>query len=580
MRILSIKINNYKSFLDKNNTLRFDSEDVLALIGKNESGKSNTLMALKGLSFFNKNFSTDIFKDCNRLYQNPVSISLKFEFTNEDFNNFDFSNNQSIITFEKHNNNYYINFEGCLSEIIGNDSELKELINEILKFNPKVYNDKNYEIFKNKLKKYNSTFINLDSGFSILNMSNSQNSIYTLFKEKMEYYYEAFRNTLPKIVYFSNDMILKNKYTYDDIKNNKDIYGLKVLLESIDFDLSDLVSWLTVSDGAAKQKYSVQFKNKLDKFNNDFQEYYKTNAISLMHNVDSGTIEFSVVDDIKLDGTSITNFSERSDGLKWFLSLFMKIYSAKKTNKYCLILLDEPGNSLHVIAQKELLKFLMKTDNYQLIYTTHSPYMIDIEHLENIRLIRREKYTTITNGINNEKALGKTSYKETITPIADAIGLSLNYNFGPSSEKYNLVVEGITDYFYISGMIDYFKICDEKVPNIIPCIGVTNESNIVSILYGWGYKYKCLFDNDKDGNKVYKEIEKSIGNDNLYFVSKKKNSTIESLLSENVKKKIEVGSKTLNAKMFINQLNDSKEFLDGKTINNFKELFITIGIID
>ena len=66
----------------------------------------------------------------------------------------------------------------------------------------------------------------------------------------------------------------------------------------------------------------------------------------------------------------------------------------------------------------------------------------------------------------------------------------------------------------------------------------------------------------------------------MYFVSKKKNSTIESLLSENVKKKIEVGSKTLNAKMFIKLLNNSKEFLDDQTINNFKELFTTLGIID
>lgn len=580
MKVLGIKINNYKSFSNEKNILRFDSESTLALIGKNESGKSNTLLALKELSFFDNNFNTNIFNDFNRLYDNPVSVSFEIEFNDDDFNHYNYKSNCSKIYFKKHDNYFYINFDGCLSEIIENDDELNELVEEIKKFNNKNYNDKNAEVFKNKLDNYTTTFIKLQSGISHLSMNSIQTEIYNRFKEKMQQYYDSFNKVLPKIIYFSNDMVLKNKYTLENITKNEDIQGLLLLLEAINFPLEDLKDWLITSDVTKKQKYSTIMKNKLEDFNHSFQEYYKTNKISLMHNVDSKNLEFTIMDDINPDGISITNFSERSDGLKWFISLFIKVYSAKKTNKYSLILLDEPGSSLHVLAQKELLKFLMKSDNYQILYTTHSPYMIDIEHLENIRLVRKQKFTTITNGINNERTMGKTSYKETITPILEAIGLSLNYNFGPSPKKNNLIVEGITDYYYINSMLKYFKVPNEKIPNIIPCIGATNERNIVSILYGWGYNYKCLLDNDREGKRVYDEISSCLGEKNLFFVDDNKNSTIECLISENVQKTIDVGSKILNAKKFASLIHEKKTFLDSTTISKFKKLFIKLDIID
>lgn len=583
MRILGVKINNYKSFSDKNNILRFDSENTLGLIGKNESGKSNTLLALKDLLFFDSKLNLNIFNDYNRLINKPVSISLEFEFDKNDldFTKYGVKSLKSVISFRKEDGSIYMDFNGCLSEIIKSDVQLKEYAEEVKKMGVKNHSDKNCEIFKNKISNYDSTFIKVDSGNNFLSMSPSQQKIYNEFKEKIKIYYEMFNHMLPKIICFSNDMILKNRYTYDNITKKEDISGLSLLLSALDFSEVDLKEWLTTSDGALKQKHYTKFKSKIDNLNSDFQSYYKTNKIELLFNVDSRVIEFSVRDDLNDDGTSITNFSERSDGLKWYLSLFIKLYSTKKIYKNSLILLDEPGSSLHVIAQKELLNLLLKIDNYQIIYTTHSPYMIDINHLENIRLICKEQYSVITNGINNSKKSGSISYKETITPIIEAIGSSINYNFGPAPNKINLVVEGITDYYYINSFMDYLEIKDDQKPNVIPCIGATNESNIVSILTGWGYKYKCLLDNDSEGIKVYESLKKSLDNyeNILFFVNDTYDSTIESLLSEDVKQKIDVGSKTLNAKKFATLIKQDKKFLDKDTENNFNELLSKLGII-
>lgn len=136
MRILGVKINNYKSFSDKNNILRFDSENTLGLIGKNESGKSNTLLALKDLLFFDSKLNLNIFNDYNRLINKPVSISLEFEFDKNDldFTKYGVKSLKSVISFRKEDGSIYMDFNGCLSEIIKSDVQLKEYAEEVKKW--------------------------------------------------------------------------------------------------------------------------------------------------------------------------------------------------------------------------------------------------------------------------------------------------------------------------------------------------------------------------------------------------------------------------------------------------------------
>ena len=583
MRIIGIKIDNYKSFSNNQNILRFDSEDTIALIGKNESGKSNTLLALKDLTFFEPMTNINIFENRNRSTNKEVIVSIDIEFDKKDFIYKEdiIKGYKSRFTFRKVDNSLFLDFDGCISDILKSDSKLAELSEQISKYTSKYQQEKNAKVYKDKVKNYYSTYVKFVNADSILNMDNEQKQKHEEFKSLLSQYYETFRKILPKIIYFSNNMVLKNKYTLDNISKKEDVLGLQLLLESLNFSWDDLNKWLTTTDGATKQKYNIRFQNELRKFNETFQKYYKTNKIELLAYMDSKAIEFSVKDDLEKDGTSITSFSERSDGLKWYLSMFIQLYSSKEKYNYSLILLDEPGNSLHVIAQKRLLELLMKTENFQIIYTTHSPYMIDIEHLENIRLITKDRFTNITNGINNIKKKGNKSFKETLTPILEAIGLSLNYNFGPSSIKENLIVEGISDYFYLKTMFKVFDLDEENVPNIIPCVGATNESNIVSILLGWGYDYKCLFDNDKEGRKSYDQIKKCLeGYENkLFFVSNNDGDTIENLLSKKIRNEIECGSKTLNSKKFSMLVNKKELEIDKETIDNFNDLFKRLKIL-
>lgn len=86
-------------------------------------------------------------------------------------------------------------------------------------------------------------------------------------------------------------------------------------------------------------------------------------------------------EEIELDG--------RSKGLQWFFSFFLT-FRAEQANGHanCILLLDEPGLSLHPVAQQDLLTFLHSLSRTnQLIYTTHSPFMIGSQAVGNLNMM-------------------------------------------------------------------------------------------------------------------------------------------------------------------------------------------------
>lgn len=91
---------------------------------------------------------------------------------------------------------------------------------------------------------------------------------------------------------------------------------------------------------------------------------------------------------VKSKGVSLP-LRNRSKGFNWFFSFlvwFKKIQEDKNSNY--VLLLDEPGLNLHASAQADLLRFLEDlSEKYQIIYTTHSPFMIAPDKLHRVRTI-------------------------------------------------------------------------------------------------------------------------------------------------------------------------------------------------
>ena len=92
------------------------------------------------------------------------------------------------------------------------------------------------------------------------------------------------------------------------------------------------------------------------------------------------------------------SFSERSQGLKYFLSYYVQYLSHNPLESVNEILtMDEPDAFLSSQAQQDLLKIFeafadpRETESrpIQVVYVTHSPFLVDKNHSERIRVLEK-----------------------------------------------------------------------------------------------------------------------------------------------------------------------------------------------
>jgi predicted ATP-dependent endonuclease of OLD family len=182
----------------------------------------------------------------------------------------------------------------------------------------------------------------------------------------------------------------------------------------------------------------------------------------------------------------------------------MLMYETKGKFKNAVILLDEPGLHLHAAAQQDLLKQLKTyaADN-QLIYSTHLPFMIDFTRLDNI-FVCEEKGADGTK-VHKDWA---TADKDARFTLQAALGLSWSQSLFVG--KFNLIVEGVTDYWFLTTISTMFKDAglvglDEQLI-ITPAGGASKVAYVGTILHGQKLNVAVLLDSDAEGNAAYKQL--------------------------------------------------------------------------
>lgn len=200
-----------------------------------------------------------------------------------------------------------------------------------------------------------------------------------------------------------------------------------------------------------------------------------------------------------------TPLGTRSAGFVWFFS-FLAWYSAeKKKNEPLVLLLDEPGLSLHGKAQEDLLRYfeaeIAPNPKHQLIYTTHSPFMVDPQHFERVRIVQDK-------GIDSDKPLPREedgtkiftdvleAGPDSLFPLQAALGYEVYQTLfiGPNS----LVVEGVSDLLYLqtmsgilqakgrTGLDSRWTITPvggaDKVPTFVALIGSQKNLNVATLI--------------------------------------------------------------------------------------------------
>ena len=619
MKINQIAISQYKS-LGREVKIRFLSNQIV-LVGRNEAGKSNVLEALSRLRIF-EDMGGDVLPlaNANRtIGEEKIEVAIDMAFDAEDIATLD---GVAEVPEDERSCKLIVRRDGyglcqtlgkMFSGIIKRDAEISALkphIQGLLGFMQKLNWGDSRELracrfgLANYEKCYVPDFKNVVAGWYIANVTphcadkaakESFTAIIGKLANRMEFLYAQFRKIVPRFFRFYDEFELHSSYSLDEVVNPRNhatnnLAGLDRYLGAIGLRRDDIRDALTQKNQSLRKTKQNQFLLKTERVLESFNKSYLSgNAkVRLMPSFDGDTLSFAVVSD-GLEDTVL--MGERSAGLRWYLNAFFELRKANAVRNYVL-LIDEPAIHMHVNAQREVMSLFdsLATGSRYLLYTTHSPYMIDTNHMENVKAVIKE--AGVASVFDIHRSRGSIGAQEAWTPVCEALGVSLRYNMGPSSDKMNLICEGPSDANYMVAMLDYFKVDESARPNIVAAMGVHNIRNITSILLGWGCEFCIVVDNDAAGEAERNKLKDyfdamNVEVQKIIRVSEESGATIESLISNadcirfcgcGSPSELVRTDKILNACMFAKQIRDKKLSPDAETQGNFKKLFMKLGI--
>lgn len=517
----------------------FDVEDdVTVLVGMNESGKTSILEALAKTQYFenDEKFTFNMIHDFPRKQKKsvdktgeiPGAVKLEYQVDNnvlhEIYKELGIKplNNKFSVTYYYDNHRTWelswINtLEFMKEKIVSLEFENQDLSSSL-------QNVSNKSQFKKVLENKN------EMGYSEDDIK-KLDSLKVFFKDTNSWekspidefvVFEYLIPNLPKFMYYDDYYSLPSRVSLTKLEENFTDSAkktAKALLELADIDIETL----TKSDNF--EEFIAELEATEAIISAELFKYWKTNKnLKILFKIDKkeendGYNNTRIVDRIleirvqnQRTGVSLP-LENRSKGFNWFFSFlvwFMKIQENRDTTY--ILLLDEPGLNLHAKAQNDLLKFIFDLSNdYQIIYTTHSPFMIETDKLNKVRTVFEKKDGTIISDSVQEKD------PNTLFPLQAALGYDLAQNLFVS--KKNLLVEGISDLTYLSIISTILEAHGREGLNsevmIVPVGGADKVATFISLLRGNKLELVCLLDTFTDqsaqsrlNNMVAKQIIK------------------------------------------------------------------------
>jgi hypothetical protein len=215
------------------------------------------------------------------------------------------------------------------------------------------------------------------------------------------------------------------------------------------------------------------------------------------HKTNRFSVEWEVSDE------SGTRF--HGTGLQWFVTLIVQLLLIDIEKKPVLFLLDEPAVNLHPGAQRLLAKLLdARSERVQIIYTTHSPFMMDWNFPQRLRVFHRD-YVTKRTIIDNKPYSPKSLIHQIWDPLKSNIGITMG-DIAVIGEQ-NFFVEGITDQIFLANSSVYLRSrrqahLDLERASIIPYGEEAFLRSLVGLARSRGAKVVVIADSDTQGNKV------------------------------------------------------------------------------
>ena len=562
MRLSSFRIKKYRSIEDSGE-IKVD-ENITTFVGINESGKTNVLRALKKINHVSDTAFDDLTENpawhYGRFDPGETFVSATFKLNKEEKEEIRRIDDDIIlneIKFSKKANMElachleldqttapFIYFTSYLSalRLIAKDIDpsikngdyfkqtITDLLNEVeheIKNKPEISKLEILKLIKPKIKRFQKMISTIPVDPS--NMLEPDSLLDTMKTEAVRIVTEPIKNylisQLPRFVYFEDTGLIDSRIhlpTFIEklIHNTLDEKdrAAKSLLDLGNLDANELLS-LGSDEGERttvqqnKARLGVMLSQASKKVSREIDRVWGSNDHDIEFSVHGDDLGVWVTD--KRDGTRL-QLEQKSRGYRWYFS-FYTIFNAEseRNHKNAVILLDEPALFLHVKGQQDLLNKTLPAlaEKNQIIYTTHSPSMIDLTRPDSIHTVtlkekeisgRKQRVSCISNEVWD-------SDRDALFPLQAA----LHYTMAQSMfiGRKNLIVEGVTDHWLLSSASSLLESAGKvHLKNglvIVPASGATRSVLFASMYKSQDLDVAVLLDGDHQGRHARDSIVKS-----------------------------------------------------------------------
>ena len=545
MKITKFRVTMYKGIIDSG---WVKVEPLTALVGKNESGKTSLLKALHKLNPY-KTEPYEMTKEWPRgrrgeRSKGQIACQASFQLTDREKSELAKLTEQEIFpdTIEV-SRNYAGSLKIECGEVFSNERHSDD-IDEAFDILPEVQNEFStpfrnqvnecltearnlalvgqFDEFEELVEKHqellNETISLLDSPEQIeINFINEyiaglNELIKTLeplpsIRSKVN---EYIMNRLPTFIYMDDYRTFSGTAHLTEIKTRQDSNRLteedKTFLTILDLSSLDLENLVQLGQGSEDKIEERQYEldDGAATLTETISGRFQQRRYEVTYRSD-GQHFFTFVKDDR--DPALIKLEERSKGFQWFFSFdLMFMHESKGTFENCVILLDEPGLHLHPHAQKNLLQRLEEyAKGNTLLYTTHLPFMIDLNHPARIRILKET-----TDGIVVTTNF-TDSPPEAKLVLQAALGMDASQSFLVSQR--NLVVEGVDDYWVLTELSNLLRLdgSNGMPDDVLITVGnsASTAVHIAMFMIGQNFDVVILLDSDNAGREAKEKLVKN-----------------------------------------------------------------------
>ena len=344
--------------------------------------------------------------------------------------------------------------------------------------------------------------------------------------------WQSLGERLPRFVYFDVYHQLPGRVALTDLRQRKEANQLKfpdriflALLEMVDTSLEE------IEDIDQLEQLIMKLEAVEATLTDKIKEYWRQNKhleVEFRYDhakpKDPPPLNEGFILSTRIKNTrhrATVNFDERSMGFIWFFS-FLVWFSQVKNNygDNLLLLLDEPGLSLHGRAQQDLIRYINTElrPYHQVMYTAHSPFMIDVENIFSLRTVEDvveverkdgERVEHIRGTKVGERILSRD--KDTLFPLQGVVGFDVAQTLfvGP----YVVVVEGPTERAFFDWFSRQLAKRNREALDlrwaVCPAEGAGKITSFVTLFAGRGLKIAVFADYHKGQKKPIDQLEDS-----------------------------------------------------------------------